>query len=200
MQQHLLSGVCFSNHAAVNAMELLRFIVYPLVGSFLGFITNFIAIKLLFRPKKKWLGIQGLLPKRQGEIAERAGRIVNDYLVNSEEIRKQLDEERLATAIDRYLENNKTVLLDIPLLKGTLKKVALAMLIDRDGYFKRKVIESFIDRGMVLNIVKQKIREYDIGSLEKLVKNASGPELNFIILSGACLGFVIGLTQAFIGL
>ena len=101
--------------------------------------------------------------------------------MNSEEIRKQLDEERLATAIDRYMENNKTVLLDIPLLKGTLKKAALSMLIDRDGYFKRKVIESFIDRSMVLNIVKQKIREYDIGSLEKLVKNASGPELNFII-------------------
>jgi len=181
-------------------MNLLRFIVYPLVGSFLGFITNFIAIKLLFRPKKKMLGIQGLLPKRQSEIAERAGRIVNDYLVNSEEIRKQLDEEKLAAAIDRYLENNKTVVLDIPILKGTLKKVALNLLIDRDGYFKRKLIESFIDRGMVLNIVKQKIKDYDIGSLEKLVKNASGPELNFIIFSGACLGFVIGLTQAFIGL
>ena len=181
-------------------MNLLRFIVYPLVGSFLGFITNFIAIKLLFRPKKKMLGIQGLLPKRQGEIAERAGRIVNDYLVNSEEIRKQLDKKKLAAAIDRYLENNKIVVLDIPILKGTLKKAALSMLIDRDGYFKRKVIESFIDRGMVLNIVQQKIKDYDIGSLEKLIKTASGPEINFIIFSGACLGFVIGLTQAFIGL
>jgi uncharacterized membrane protein YheB (UPF0754 family) len=181
-------------------MEYLRFFVYPLVGSFLGFITNFIAIKLLFRPRKKTLGVQGLLPKRQHEIAERAGRIVNDYLVNSEEIRKQLDEERLAAAIDRYLANNKTLLLDIPVLKVTLKKVALNMLIDRDGYFKRSVIESFIDRGMVLNIVKQKIREFDIGSLEKLAKHASGPELNFIILTGACLGFIIGLTQAFIGL
>lgn len=63
-------------------MDVLRFIVYPIVGSFLGFITNFIAIKLLFRPKKKVFGIQGLLPKRKSEIAERAGRIVNDYLVN----------------------------------------------------------------------------------------------------------------------
>jgi uncharacterized membrane protein YheB (UPF0754 family) len=184
----------------VAAMDVLRFIVYPIVGSFLGFITNFIAIKLLFRPKKKVFGIQGLLPKRKSEIAERAGRIVNDYLVNSEEIRKQLDEEKLAAAIDRYIENNRTGVLDIPVLKGTLKKVALTMLIDRDGYFKRKVLESFIDRGMVLNIVQQKINEFDIGALEKLVKNASGPEINFIILSGACLGFVIGLTQAFIGL
>ncbi len=184
----------------VTAMEYLRFIVYPLVGSFLGFITNFIAIKLLFRPRKKVLGVQGLLPKRKPDIAERAGRIINDYLVNSEEIRKQLDEVKLSAAIDTYIEKNGNLILDIPILKGTLKRFALSILIDGDGYFKRKVLESVIDGGMVSNIVQQKINEFDVSVLEKLVKNASGPEINFIMLSGACLGFVIGLTQAFIGL
>ena len=182
------------------AMSYLRFFVYPLVGSFLGFITNFIAIKLLFRPKRRVIGIQGLLPKRKAEIAERAGRIVNDYLVNSEEIRKQLDREKLGRAIEGFLEKNGSSLLDVPILRGTLKTIFLAMLTDRDGYFKRRILETFIDRAMVSNIVEQKIREFDIGALESLVKNASGPEINFIILSGACLGFIIGLAQAFIGL
>ena len=181
-------------------MSYLRFFVYPVVGSFLGFITNYIAIKLLFRPKKKVMGIQGLLPKRKSEIAERAGHIVNNYLVNSEEIRKQLNRERLSKAIEGYLEKNGNSLFDIPVLKSTLKHIFLTVLIDRDGYFKRKILESFIDRAMVSTIVEQKINEFDIGALETLVKNASGPEINFIILSGACLGFVIGLTQAFIGL
>jgi uncharacterized membrane protein YheB (UPF0754 family) len=183
-----------------NGMSSLRFIVYPIVGSFLGFITNFIAIKLLFRPKRKLLGIQGLLPKRKSEIAERAGKIVNEHLVNSEEIRKQLDRAKISRAIDSYIEKNANGLLDIPILKPSLKKVILLMLIDRDGYIKRKILESFIDRSMISEIVKQKINEFDISAIEALVKNASGPELNFIILSGACLGFVIGLTQAFIGL
>ena len=62
-------------------MSYLRFFVYPVVGSFLGFITNYIAIKLLFRPKKKVMGIQGLLPKRKSEIAERAGHIVNALVI-----------------------------------------------------------------------------------------------------------------------
>jgi uncharacterized membrane protein YheB (UPF0754 family) len=181
-------------------MSYLRFFVYPLVGSFLGFITNYIAIKLLFRPKRKFLGIQGLLPKRKAEIAERAGRIVNDYLVNSEEIRKQLNREKLGRAIDSYIEQNRNSFLEIPILRATVKKFILTMLTDRDGYFKRKILEAFIDKGMVSNIVEQKINEFDIGSLESLVKNAGGPEINFIILSGACLGFIIGLTQAFIGL
>jgi uncharacterized membrane protein YheB (UPF0754 family) len=181
-------------------MHYLRFIVYPLVGSFLGFITNFIAIKLLFRPKKKLFGIQGLLPKRKADIAERAGRIINDNLVNSEEIRKQIDREKLERAVDSYMKQNANGLLDIPVLKTTLKKFISFMLLDSDGYLKSKILDTFIDRGMVSGIVKQKINDFDIGALESLVKNASGPEMHFIMLSGACLGFIIGLTQAFIGL
>ena len=181
-------------------MQYLRFLVYPAVGSFLGFITNFIAIKLLFRPKKKFIGIQGLLPKRKLEIARRAGDIVNNYLVNSEELRKQIDKNRLEEAVERYIERHGGKILDLPLVGDTLKKLSSTLLIDRDGYFSRKVIEAIIDEDMVSSIVRQKISEFDVGALEKLVKKASGPEIRFILLTGAVVGILIGLAQAFIGL
>lgn len=181
-------------------MHYLRFLIYPVVGSLLGFITNFIAIKLLFRPKKKLLGIQGLLPKRKSEIAERAGEIVNSYLVNSEEIRKQIDKDKLHEAIEKFIEKNKNKLWELPLLKGVIKNIIVSLLIDKDGYFNKRVIESFIDEGMVSEIVEQKINEFDISALESLIKKASGPELNFIIFSGAALGFIIGLAEAIIDL
>ncbi len=181
-------------------MYYLRFLIYPVVGSLLGFITNFIAIKLLFHPKKKLLGIQGLLPKRKSEIAERAGEIVNSYLVNSEEIRKQIDKDKLHEAIEKFIEKNKNKLWEFPLLKGVIKNIIVSLLIDKDGYFNKRVIESFIDEGMVSEIVEQKINEFDISVLESLIKKASGPELNFIIFSGAALGFIIGLAEAIIGL
>ena len=181
-------------------MFSLKFIVYPLVGSLLGFITNFIAIKLLFRPKKKTLGIQGLLPKRKSEIAERAGEIINDYLVNSEEIRKKINKDKLYQAIERFIEKNKNTFWDIPILKKTVINILSSLLIDKDGYFNKRVIESFIDEGMVSGIVKQKINEFDVTALESLMKKASAPEINFIILTGAVLGFIIGLAEAFISL
>jgi len=181
-------------------MHYLRFLIYPVVGSLLGFITNFIAIKLLFRPKKKLLGIQGLLPKRKSEIAERAGEIVNSYLVNSEEIRKQIDKDKLHEAIEKFIEKNKNKLWEFPLLKGVIKNIIVSLLIDKDGYFNKRVIESFIDEGMVAEIVEQKINEFDISALESLIKKASGPELNFTIFSGAALGFIIGLAETIIGL
>lgn len=181
-----------------QTMDYLRFFIYPIVGSLLGFITNFIAIKLLFRPKKKRLGIQGLLPKRQSELAERAGSIVNEYLVNSEEIRRKIDRDKLHQSIDKFLEKNKVKLWDIPILKSTIKTIISSLFLDRDGYFNRNIIEAIIDEGMVSRIVEQKINEFDITALEALIKKASGPEINFIIFSGAALGFIIGLAEAFI--
>jgi len=185
--------------------HLLRFLVYPVMGSLLGFITNFIAIKLLFHPRKKILGVQGLLPKRQSDIAVRAGAIVSDHLVNSEAIRTRIDKEKLMTAIDQFLDKNKQKMFGIPLsslsfMRGTVKAIIVSLLIDRDGYFNRRIIESFIDEGMVSGIVEQKINSFDVTVLEKLIKKAGGPEINFIILSGAILGFIIGLAEAFIGL
>jgi len=181
-------------------MNYLRFIIYPLVGAFLGFITNFIAIKLLFHPKKKVMGIHGLLPKRKSEIALRAGKIVNNYLVNSEEIRNKIDKEKLYGAVERFLEKNRTRLWDVPFIKGTVKTIIVSLLIDKDGYFNKGIIESFIDENMVSDIVEKKINEFDVDLLEEIVKKASGPELNFIILSGAILGFIIGTIEALIGL
>lgn len=179
-------------------MDYLRFIIYPIVGSFLGFITNFIAIKLLFRPKTKKLGIQGLLPKRQTVLAERAGSIVNEYLVNSEEIRRKIDRDKLHQSIEKFLKKNKVKLWDIPILKSTVKTIISSLLLDSDGYFNRNIIEAIIDEGMVSKIVEQKINEFDVTALEALIKKASGPEINFIIFSGAALGFIIGLAEAFI--
>ncbi len=181
-------------------MHYIKFIVYPVVGSMLGFITNFIAIKLLFRPKKKTLGIQGLLPKRKSAIAQRAGEIVNGYLVNSEELRKKIDKTKLNEAVDRFVEKYRYKFWDVPILKSVVKRILISILIDKDGYFSRRVIESIIDEGMVSGIVQQKINEFDVSTLESLMKKASGPEINFIIFTGAVLGFIIGLAEAFLGL
>ncbi len=46
------------------------FIILPLTGFLIGYFTNWLAIKLLFWPREKTLGIQGVIPKRKEEITE----------------------------------------------------------------------------------------------------------------------------------
>lgn len=48
----------------------IELIILPLTGMIIGFFTNWIAIKLLFWPKKRSLGFQGVIPKRKEKIAE----------------------------------------------------------------------------------------------------------------------------------
>ena len=47
-----------------------KLIILPLTGLIIGFFTNWVAIKFLFWPRKKVMGIQGVIPKRKEKIAE----------------------------------------------------------------------------------------------------------------------------------
>ncbi len=76
--------------------ELGPFIEYaspPVVGAFIGYITNKVAIKMLFRPLKPWrvLGIRipmtpGVIPSKRYEFAENMGEMVGDHLLTSREL------------------------------------------------------------------------------------------------------------------
>ena len=52
-----------------------KIILIPIIGAIIGLITNWIAIKMLFHPRKKIFGIQGVIPKRKKDIAKRIGDI-----------------------------------------------------------------------------------------------------------------------------
>ena len=51
-------------------MNIINLIVLPLTGMTIGLFTNWLAIRLLFLPRKKTFGIQGVIPKRKEKIAE----------------------------------------------------------------------------------------------------------------------------------
>jgi len=52
-----------------------KIILIPFIGAIIGLITNWIAVKMLFHPRKKIFGIQGVIPKRKKDIAKRIGDV-----------------------------------------------------------------------------------------------------------------------------
>ena len=77
-------------------METTYFIA-PLLGGLIGYITNDIAIRMLFRPHKAkyLLGIHipftpGIIPKEKGRIAEAIGGVISENLMNNEVLEKYL--------------------------------------------------------------------------------------------------------------
>ena len=85
---------------SINITHLLPYAMPPLVGAFIGYITNDIAIRMLFRPLKPWrvLGVRipltpGVLPAKRHEFAARIGKMVGTHLFTPEDVAKALEKE-----------------------------------------------------------------------------------------------------------
>ena len=94
-------------------MSALHFILAPVVGGVIGYITNALAIRMLFRPytPKYFMGMHkpftpGIIPKEKGRIAASLGTAISDNLMNREVLERYLLSDdmlsRLRTSIDTF--------------------------------------------------------------------------------------------------
>ena len=96
----------------------------PLIGSVIGYCTNYIAVKMLFRPlypvklgKYTLPFTPGVIPKRKNELAKALGTMVGNNLVTKEDLEKALlsdgMKESIAEGIIKYLmsqsEDDRTI-------------------------------------------------------------------------------------------
>ncbi|MEF9959433.1 MAG: DUF445 family protein [Niameybacter sp.] len=87
------------------------FLIAPLVGGMIGYITNGIAIKMLFRPLRPiCIGgkplpfTQGLIPKERNRIAKSVGAVVGSELIEPETLKETLLSQEMYTHLERALE------------------------------------------------------------------------------------------------
>lgn len=84
----------------------MSYIVAPLLGGVIGYITNDIAIRMLFRPHtaKFFLGMRipftpGIIPKEKGRIAAAVGGAISENLMNKEVLEKNLLSDEMVAKI-----------------------------------------------------------------------------------------------------
>ncbi len=92
------------------------------ISGLIGFLTNWLAIKMLFRPthRRPILG-QGLIPAQKERIAFRLAKAVSEDLINPEIIKKKIHESQ---AIAKYREKATDyirTIIDDPSFRGDLK-------------------------------------------------------------------------------
>ena len=100
-------------------MIITSYILAPLVGGVIGYVTNDIAIRMLFRPHtaKYIMGRRvpftpGIIPKEKGRIAEAVGTVISDNLMSEAVLEKYLLSDnmvnRVRTSIVDFIANQKT--------------------------------------------------------------------------------------------
>ncbi len=192
----------------------IKLIAAPFICALIGWVTNYLAVKMLFRPRrliKIWfLEIQGIFPKRQKALAKNLGQLVEGELLSHEDVKRVIEDPRLLESfkkmageyVDELLENKLTAIHPMAgmLINGSMGervKTALtdeiAALIPRIIEITSQQIEEHLDFSA---IVQQKVEEFSMDRLEGILFAIMSKEFKFIEVVGAVLGFLIGVLQS----
>ena len=195
-----------------------QLLVMVLISGAIGWITNWVAIKMLFRPHKEinfgLFKIQGLIPKRKAEIGTGIASIIQNELISVKDVISNIDREefskRLNSLIDDVLDKNlkKKVKEKFPLLQmffsdkvakdvgNTIKDIVME---NQEKIFE--IFSNYAEENIDFEvIISDKISNFSLDKLEEIITLLAKKELKHIEVIGAVLGVLIGAIQYFITL
>lgn len=191
--------------------NILKVIVMAIIGGCIGYITNKLAIKLIFRPinpiKIPILNIEilGLIPKRKKEIAKNIGDIIQREFISVNEILENIidenDKARIVTYIKgkvRIIIEERAILIPSPIrqmLQGYIENIVEEEFSEYINELSKDIVHKAQDRINIQEIVENKINELDLYELENIILSIAEKELKHIEVLGLILGFLIGIVQ-----
>ena len=193
--------------------SLLALGAIPLIGALIGWVTNYVAVKMLFHPKTpvRVLGIpvQGVFPKRQLAFAKKLGTLVASQLLSNEDVTSSLKHAAAAPevreVIGQHVEKaiNEQLPQAFPMLaamltpelvsrvKGVILKDVDTLIIELTSHLSGKLNE-VLD---IEQLVERKVAAFSSDKLEEVLLSIMRREFRFIELVGGILGFMIGVVQ-----
>ena len=190
--------------------QLLRLLLMVLIGGFIGYTTNVVALKMLFRPIKPinfgLFKLQGVLPKRKARLGESIGQTIEREFLSKDAIFEQLFTDEMKAEFKETLKHSLTekIIAFIPsmlraMLGDDLTKT-IHKFIDKEGdNLMNQLVKAIQDGGMerldIAGLVKRNVDALDMREFERLVKDIVRKELRHIELVGLMLGLMIGFVQ-----
>ena len=195
-----------------------QLLIMIFISATIGWITNWVAIKMLFRPHKEinfgLFKIQGLIPKRRAEIGSGIANIIQNELISVKDVISNIDREefskRLNALIDEVLDKNlkKKVKEKFPFLQmfftdkiakdvgNTIKDIIME---NQEKIFE--IFSNYAEENINFEvIISDKISNFSLDKLEEIITLLAKKELKHIEVIGAILGGLIGVAQYLITL
>lgn len=194
---------------------MLKLLILAAVGALIGWMTNVIAIKLMFRPvnpigiKGTPFVIQGMIPKRRIDIAKSIGDVVGQELIKMETI-----VDRVIADIDKRqvvaMIKEKIVAVASEKMPSMIPSMFKNMIIQNiesiiDDHGEQLVMEMAeklshmaIESIDISKMVEDQIAAFDFEKIEEITLKIAKTELKHIEVLGGVIGFFIGLLQGVI--
>ena len=198
-------------------MTIALFLI-PLISAFIGWFTNWIAIKMLFHPRvpKKILGItfHGIFPKRQQQFAAKLGKLVSEELLSFSDIENKIADpkniELLMPYVETHIDHFLRVKLpeEMPMISmfvgdRTIAQMKSVFISELESLFPQLMTNYMgqLEKDLDLEkIVVEKVSNFSSDKLEQILLAIMSKEFRFVEIIGGVLGFLIGLLQVFLTL
>lgn len=191
-------------------------IIIPIISAFIGWVTNWIAIKMLFHPRqpKKILGItfHGIFPKRQQQFAVKLGKLVSQEFLSFSDIEQKISDpenlKKVMPMIERHVDdflrvrmNDEMPVISMFIGDKTINKLKTAFMKEIESLFP-PVMKQFAGNLKteldLEHIVIQKVSNFSSDKLEEILYQIMSKEFRFVEIIGAVIGFIIGTVQVLI--
>jgi len=190
----------------------------PIISGFIGWVTNWVAIKMLFHPRNpiKVLGLtfHGIFPKRQQQFAEKLGKLVSEELLSFSEIEQKIINPSnlkkmmplVEAHVDDFLRNKlKDVFPVISMFIGdkTINELKGFFMTELEALFPilmQRYMKNLQEELDLEKIVIEKVSGFSSDKLEEILMGIMSKEFRFVEIIGGVLGFLIGLLQIVITL
>lgn len=192
--------------------ETLNLILIPVVAALIGWGTNTIAVKMLFRPRRQVsiLGfkLQGLVPRRQMDLANKIAQTVERDLISHKDVQAVIQSPETQAEIEKLIQQQISTFISeklafLPLvsafLQGETAQQINALLVKQFRDAIPDLLQGLVDKVEhkmdFQQIVRSKVEAFDLGRLEQIIYDISAKELKTIEYLGGVLGFIVGLAQ-----
>jgi len=195
---------------------MLIYFLIPLISAFIGWITNLVAIKMLFHPRQPvkllFFTLQGIFPKRQRQFAEKLGKLVADELLSFEDISEKLSNPdrirgmlpSIADQMDHFLREklpDTMPVLSMFIGDNTIEKIKGVFMSEMELLLPQ-LIRQYVDSHQndldLEKIVTGKVSGFSSDKLEEILNSIMKKEFRFVEIIGGVLGFIIGIIQVLI--
>lgn len=194
--------------------DIFRILILAVIGGLIGYITNVIAIKLIFRPINPIkipifnIEIIGMIPKRKLEIASNVAQVIEEQFFSFDDIIENVITEQDKQIIIDYIKVRVKLVLNekLGLIPSSIRNLVqnyISEIIEDEiksgvNELSEELIIKANNRINIKEIVENKINELDLYELETIILQIIKKELKQIEVLGLILGFFIGIIQGII--
>jgi uncharacterized membrane protein YheB (UPF0754 family) len=202
----------------MNPTQILTLILVPIaVATAHGYFTNWMAVQLLLKPVRpvNILGfkLQGLLPRRQADLADRLSEAIAREFLREEDILRMLSGidprealrrvfiEKWEAHIDEILSGHPFIkmFLSTDKLNGIRDKIA--DILSRESADLIPVLLREVEGKIDLReVLRRNILSFDVARLNEIIEEIGYKEFKEIAWVGALIGLCIGSIHALVNL